>query len=130
MNFPIIAGLTRCWFTFCLAWRYRRVLSGFLKKEPPRCIPSLIDASPETWYAEGIRVLVLDFDGVLSVYEGKAPLPEVDIWLNAAKKIFGDAIFVLTNLPSPARQAMFETRYPGIHLLRVARKKPYPDGIQ
>jgi len=86
--------------------------------------------SPETWYAQGIRVLVLDFDGVMSFYEGEAPLPEVDTWLSAAKGVFGDAIFVLTNLPTPARQAMFDTRYPGVHLVRVARKKPYPDGIQ
>jgi HAD superfamily phosphatase (TIGR01668 family) len=105
------------------------MLSGFLKKEPPRCISTLIDVLPETWYDQGIRALILDFDGVMSVYEGDAPLPEVDTWLSAAQKIFGDAVFVLTNLPSPARQTLFERRYPGIHLLCVARKKPYPDGI-
>lgn len=126
----LIAGFIRCWFAFCLAWRYRRVLSGFLKKEPPRCTPTLIDVSPETWYAQGIRVLILDFDGVLSFYEGEAPLPVVNDWLSAAKKIFGDAIFVLTNLPTPARRTLFDTRYPGIHLVHAARKKPYPEGIQ
>jgi predicted HAD superfamily phosphohydrolase YqeG len=130
MNLSFLKGLARCCFALCLAWRYRRVLSGFLKKEPPRCTPILIDVSPETWYAQGIRVLVLDFDGVLSVYEGDSPLLEVDTWLSAAEKIFGDAIFVLTNLPTPERQALFDTRYPGIHLVRAARKKPYPDGIQ
>ncbi len=124
------SGLMRSWFAICLAWRYRRALSGFLKKEPPRCTPTLLNVSPETWYAQGIRVLVLDFDGVLSFYQGDAPLAAINDWLNLAKQVFGDAIFVLSNLPTPARQTLFETQYPGIHLLPAKRKKPYPDGIQ
>lgn len=130
MKTPFFAGLSRCWFSLCLAWQYRRILTKFLRKTPPHCIPTIIDASPEAWYAQGIRALILDFDGVLSYYEGETPLPTVDVWLKTAQKVFGDAMFVLTNLPSPARQTMFDMRYPDIHLIPAARKKPYPDGIQ
>ncbi|MEY3182541.1 MAG: hypothetical protein RLZ35_526 [Pseudomonadota bacterium] len=125
-----LSGVVRCVFTLSLAWRYRRVLSGFLKKEPPRCIPSLTDISPKTLYDRGVRALVLDFDGVLSPYQGDRPLPAVETWLSEAQTWFKGAVFVLSNLPTPARQAMFDSDYPEIRFVVATRKKPYPEGIQ
>jgi putative phosphatase len=124
-----IAGLLRCWFALGLAWQYRQKLSVFLKRLPSNSTPTLTAISPQDWYDQGLRVLVLDFDGVLSFHAGEAPLPVVADWLRKAEAVFPNALFVLTNLPTPERKKMFETQYPRIQLIETPRKKPYPDGI-
>lgn len=81
-------------------------------------------------HQEGIRVLCLDFDGVLSHHGAKAVLPEVDQWLRSAMAVFPPSqIYILSNKPSEQRQHYFLEQFPGIHFIAGFRKKPYPDGL-
>lgn len=78
---------------------------------------------------QGIKVLTLDYDGVMTVHNGLRLSSDVDAWLRKALEIFGDKVFVLSNQPKPERMDYFKEQYPGVTFV-VAKKKPYPDGLQ
>ncbi|MES2204725.1 MAG: HAD family hydrolase [Pseudomonadota bacterium] len=79
-------------------------------------------------YDSGIRVLVLDFDGVLAADKQKKLYVGVDKVLETAQTIFGDHVYIFSNQPTPQRQAYFAEHFPKIQFL-VAKQKPYPDGL-
>ncbi len=86
---------------------------------------------PEQLYQRGIRVLILDFDGVLAPHADPYPLPCLHPWILDCLRVFGTAqVFVLSNKPMPIRIAHFAATYPGLRWVQAARKKPYPDGLQ
>ncbi len=76
----------------------------------------------------GIRVVVLDFDGVLAADKQKKLYAGVDAVLNTVQAIFGDRVYIFSNQPTPQRQAYFAQHFPRIRFL-VAKQKPYPDGL-
>lgn len=79
----------------------------------------------------GVKILVLDFDGVLAAHGDIAPLPELQPWLEQCVAIFGNkGVFILSNKPLPQRLAYFQQYHPEIEFIRARRKKPYPDGLQ
>lgn len=78
----------------------------------------------------GVRVLALDFDGVLGTHDAPEPLPAIMPWLDEAVRVYGAGnVFILSNKPTEGRRRFFETHYPGIRFVRAPRKKPYPDGL-
>lgn len=112
-----------------LAWHHRRALGAFLRKPLLRS-PCLLDVNPQTWIEHGVRVVVLDFDGVLSPHAGRLPLPEVLPWLTGLLATFGNNTFILSNLPTSERIAFFHKHFPNIQFLQPQRPKPYADGIE
>jgi len=99
-------------------------------RDEARRVPQLLDLKPEALQAQGIRALVLDFDGVLAPHDAQIPLPEILSWLTQAQAVFENGIFILSNTPTAERAAFFRDHYPQIVFLRPERPKPFPDGIQ
>jgi uncharacterized protein len=78
----------------------------------------------------GVKVLALDFDGVLANHGETALLPEVMLWLDEAEEVFGaNRIFILSNKPAKARSDYFTEHFTGVGFIYGVRKKPYPDGL-
>jgi predicted HAD superfamily phosphohydrolase YqeG len=77
---------------------------------------------------QGIKIVVLDFDGVLSAHGEILPQKNTEQWLMQCLNLFGqENVFVLSNNPFLERQRYIEQL--GIHFVCAARKKPYPDGL-
>lgn len=79
-------------------------------------------------YDSGIRVVVLDFDGVLAADKQKQLHVGVDVILNNILRIFGDHVYIFSNQPTVQRKEYFSKYFPRIQFI-VAKKKPYPDGL-
>ena len=79
-------------------------------------------------YDSGIRVIVLDFDGVLAADKQQALHEDVSEVLSAVQTLFGDHVYIFSNQPTPQRQAYFAQHFPKIQFL-IAKQKPYPDGL-
>ena len=78
---------------------------------------------------EGVKVLVLDFDGVLAPH-GKIHLEgKIRKWLTVALKTFPNKTYLLSNNPKSKRFVWLQKNFPQLHLLAGVRKKPYPDGL-
>jgi predicted HAD superfamily phosphohydrolase YqeG len=91
----------------------------------------LINFLPQILREKGVKVLVLDFDGVLSAHGELQPTKELHPWLHDAIKQFGsENIFVLSNKPMPSRIAYFKQHFPGVRYISAVKKKPYPDGLE
>jgi predicted HAD superfamily phosphohydrolase YqeG len=87
--------------------------------------------SPATLKQHGVKVLVLDFDGVLAAHGELQPTKELHPWLHSAIKQFGsEHIFILSNKPLPSRIAYFKRHFSGIRYISAVKKKPYPDGLE
>jgi len=87
--------------------------------------------SPSQLKQQGVKILVLDFDGVLAAHGETKPADDLHDWLVQCVNTFGAAqIFVLSNKPLASRIRYFQTHYAGIRYIAGTRKKPYPDGLQ
>lgn len=82
----------------------------------------------QSMWNKGIRVVVLDFDGVLAA--DKRQKLEDEVWsvLKNIHAIYGEHVYIFSNQPTPERQAYFVLHFPWIQFL-VAKQKPYPDGL-
>jgi predicted HAD superfamily phosphohydrolase YqeG len=93
-------------------------------------IASIEEVTPEFLCALKIKVLVLDFDGVLSAHGEPVPNSSAQSWL---KRQFEESklekIFILTNNPQVERERFFEANFSQILFVSGGRKKPYPDGL-
>jgi uncharacterized protein len=77
---------------------------------------------------QGIKIIVLDFDGVLAAHGETFPHLEAEQWLRNCITTFGkEQVFILSNNPFQARQDYFEKL--GIKFIASVKKKPYPDGL-
>ena len=94
-----------------------------------KTIKTICDIDALALKEQGVKVLALDYDGVLTVHNGLQLSGDVDAWLRKALEIFGDKVFVLSNQPKPERMAYFKKEFPSASFI-VAKKKPYPDGLQ
>jgi predicted HAD superfamily phosphohydrolase YqeG len=93
-------------------------------------INSIFDLDPANMQAEGIKILVLDFDGVLASHGEFEPSLEAQDWLKQAVKFYKlGQIFILTNNPKIEREDFFKANFPEIEFIYAPRKKPYPDGL-
>jgi HAD superfamily phosphatase (TIGR01668 family) len=92
--------------------------------------PKIVDIDVAELQRHGIKVIVLDFDGVLSPHGFLEPLPEVKAWLQHCVASFGaDKVYILSNKPLTSREMYFKQQHPGVHWISGVRKKPYPDGM-
>ncbi len=77
----------------------------------------------------GIRAIVLDFDGVLAADDELEIHQDVYDVLRNIKIIFGEHVYILSNKPKQERQDFFARDFPDISFV-IAKKKPYPDGLE
>ncbi|ABL00220.1 YqeG family HAD IIIA-type phosphatase [Pelobacter propionicus] len=118
----ILAGFTH-------GFRHRRELARILAETPANC--SILRLDPHRLRAEGIRVLALDFDGVLAPHGSPVPLPVAVEWMDRCAALFGEAnIFILSNKPTDERRQWFGNRFPAMRFISGVRKKPFPDGLE
>lgn len=89
---------------------------------------NIISIDWQKLYESGIRVVVLDFDGVLAADKQEQLHPGVDVILNTILRIFGDHVYIFSNQPTLQRKEYFAKYFPRIQFL-IAKKKPYPDGL-
>jgi putative phosphatase len=121
--------IRRIFFTLEMAFRHRAALKQYAH-DPALQLRDVRDLSISVLKTTGIRVLVLDFDGVLASHGETAPDNELFDWLNSCVQFLGkDRVFILSNKPTEARFKYFEQHFPGIVFMPVQRKKPYPDGL-
>jgi len=121
--------LKRSFYTLKQMLRYKSQLRAILYS-PIWQAARTIDIDVAALKAQGIIVLALDFDGVLSTHGEIEPLPEVKLWLDRCVDTFGASqIYILSNKPLPERAAYFQQHYAGIRWVSGVRKKPYPDGM-
>lgn len=121
--------MSRWWFALVQGFKNRQRLKAFLNN-PALQIHRLSDITAQRLDAASIAILVLDFDGVLAGHDAAQPLPEAHAWLKALSQQIGEQrIALLTNKPKLERLRYFAEHFPLIHVVRGARKKPYPDGL-
>lgn len=114
---------------FSHGFRHRRELARILAETPADC--SILSLDPHRLRAEGIRVLALDFDGVLSPHGSPAPLPQAQEWMKRCALVFGEEnIFILSNKPTDERRRWFGHNFPALRFISGVRKKPFPDGLE
>jgi uncharacterized protein len=90
----------------------------------------LSDIDPAVDFPEYIKVLALDFDGVLAPHGYPEPTGAMKKWLDQADKSGRfSRIYVYSNKPSESRKRYFQENYPEFRFVSNVRKKPYPDGL-
>ncbi len=108
--------------------RFRASLSRILREatsKPPW------EISIQQLRLTGVKIIVLDFDGVLAPYGDDQPSTLMLGWLNRCIRQFGEAnVFILSNNPSPARIEFFREHFARVQWLTGFRLKPYPDGLE
>jgi predicted HAD superfamily phosphohydrolase YqeG len=113
---------------FSLGFSNRTILARLLATTPHDC--SILTIDPWALQTDGIQVLALDFDGVLSPHGFPTPIPQAEAWLRRCAHVFGeDRMFILSNKPTPERKEWFDLHFPEIRFISGVRKKPYPDGL-
>ena len=107
------------------------IKEGVLHRKELKALPYVKNITTIDWqklHDSGIRVVVLDFDGVLAADKKKALYDGVSAILEIVQTIFGDHVYIFSNQPTSQRHAYFSELFPRIQFL-VAKKKPYPDGL-
>lgn len=114
---------------FTLGFRHRRELLRILRETPVD--RTILDLDPAGLKSDGISVLALDFDGVLSPHGSAVPLPAAEGWMERCALVFGEGnIFILSNKPTEERRLWFGNRFPAMRFISGVRKKPFPDGLE
>ena len=112
------------------AFYYRHQLAAILKSSTYTA-DSILLLSPSALKEQGIAVLSLDFDGVLSFQDEVMPLDTVTVWLQKACQVFSAKnVYILTNNPMPAREQFFSEHFPEITFIKMTQKKPHPEGLE
>lgn len=120
--------LSRIVYTIRMAVRFRASLSRILREATPE---RPWEISIQRLRSTGVKVVVLDFDGILAPYGDDRPSTPMLGWLDRCIGQFGGAnVFILSNHPSPARIAFFRKRFASVRWLTGFRPKPYPDGLE
>jgi predicted HAD superfamily phosphohydrolase YqeG len=121
--------LQRFKYTLKMLWRYRAMLKAY-RHDPLLHTTSVIKLNPSALKLRGIRILVLDFDGVLASHGETLIEKEIQPWLQDCLMVFGHGnLFILSNKPTEVRLQYFNQFFPGIIFVKAKRKKPYPDGL-
>ncbi len=107
------------------------IKEGIQHRKKLKAIPYVKNIASIDWnnlYDSGIRVVVLDFDGVLAADKQKELYAGVNAILETVQTIFGNHVYIFSNQPTLQRQAYFSEHFPKIQFL-IAKQKPYPDGL-
>jgi HAD superfamily phosphatase (TIGR01668 family) len=109
---------------------YRQTLKRYRRTMALQCAEiTALDIG--TLQKQGLQVLVLDFDGVLTAHGEVSLSPSIVEWLSKSVGLLGpDKVFILSNQPNTDRVLYFQEHFPGVQVVKAARKKPYPDGIE
>lgn len=122
--------IARLYYAGQNAWRYRKGLANYAQDSALQA-KTLLAVDLDLLKQQGIQGLILDFDGVLAAHAAARPLVVMENWLRKALSVFEpNQLFILSNQPTKARRAYFQTHFPGINFVCPQRKKPFIDGIQ
>ncbi len=121
--------ITRILYALTMAFKHRKSLWAY-RHEQALQKQSILVIDPRTLEAQGIKVLALDFDGVLAAHGATEINADVSHWLKQCVRIFGPGhVFIVTNKPSKQRADYFAHHFSGIEFIFPKRKKPYPDSL-
>ena len=110
-----------------MGWRHRHRLKPY-RHDSELQTDTILQLDPKKLKADGIKVLAIDFDGVLASHGEEGLEKNIVEWLILSRSVFGPGkIFILSNKPTRNRAELFASH--GIELIRPTRKKPYPDGL-
>lgn len=116
-------------FSLKMSYQYRKNLAEVYLNSPRRQRTSHLVLND--FKAQGVEVLVLDFDGVLAAHAEQTPLDALQQWLAEGVSIFGEnRVFILSNKPNSQRIQYFQQYFQGVQVISGVRKKPYADGLQ
>lgn len=119
--------IKRILYSCATAISYRKKLFAAAFSER---IGQLADLDPAVDFPEHIKVLALDFDGVLAPHGYPEPTGAMKKWLDKINKSGRFArVYVYSNKPSESRKRYFQENYPEFRFVSNVRKKPYPDGL-
>jgi uncharacterized protein len=119
--------ISRVIYTFRMSFRYRFNLAIIMREST---LEHPWDISFRQLRSIGIKVIVLDFDGVLAPHGDNRPIKLILDWLdNGIDLIGGENVFVLSNNPTLARVEFFGKRFPNVRWVTGFLPKPYPDGL-
>lgn len=113
--------MPRFLFALVQALKFKRAIQSSLR------VATISDLDLAQLAKTGIKVLILDFDGVLNAHGQEQINPLLLNWLNAASKSF--KLYILSNKPTDTRVAYFAQNFPHIHFVTKVAPKPYPAGI-
>jgi HAD superfamily phosphatase (TIGR01668 family) len=115
-------------FVLRAVWRVRAAMRLYL--HPDKQCRDVLDLEPRQLYAAGVRVLVLDFDGVLAPHNATTVTAEVTGWLERCVACFGrERVLILSNNPLPARITLFTS--PLLPIFWQTRYyKPFPYSLR
>lgn len=116
--------LSRIGYSIKKCWQHRLALRGFVRK--PELQLSTIYQLPEV-NLDGVKALILDFDGVLAAHGELTPKADV---IPILDQLQGYKLYILSNKPMPERREYFAKHLPAVKFVKATRKKPYPDGVQ
>lgn len=119
--------LVRSIYTICKTIIHRNELSRTALCESVELITDINDLILSR---KKIRVLALDFDGVLAPHGYHEPVLAVKQWLDSViRKGSLKRIYIYSNRPTESRKQYFKIHYPEVKFISKVRKKPYPDGL-
>jgi uncharacterized protein len=119
--------LNRVIFSLREAANHRSALCRIASSGHGESLPDVTSAG----FPENIKVIALDFDGVLGPHGYPRPTVDLEQWF-AKVRACGQIsrVYIYSNKPTQARKHYFETYLPEICFLSGIRKKPFPDGIK
>lgn len=101
-----------------------------IQDKKKNAIHALDQITPEGLAKKKVKVLALDFDGVLSPHGASEPTSRAHAWLTQLCQHWSASnIVILSNKPQKKRIHFFKHHYPEIDFIISPRKKPYPDGL-
>ncbi|HQW58070.1 MAG TPA: HAD family hydrolase [Gammaproteobacteria bacterium] len=121
--------INRIKYALAMAFRHRKALSAY-RRDKTLQGQSILTLDLMLFRTTGIKIIALDFDGVLASHGATEIDLEIRNWLNRCIHIFGAGhVFILTNKPSRERSDYFSKHFSGVEFIFPKRKKPYPDSI-
>lgn len=121
--------LGRICFTLKAMRLKKSKLSAFWHEENNK-IKSLSDLPMNFCEKRNIKVLVLDFDGVLAAHGEHRPIAKMHAWLETLMNQYPELkVCVLSNNPLFSRQQFFKDHFASLIWISGVPKKPYPDGL-
>lgn len=121
--------INRILYALTMAFKHRKALSAY-RHDQMLQYPSILNINLKALRAEGLKIIALDFDGVLASHGATEISLEMSHWLYHCIQIFGRGqVFILTNKPSQQRANYFAKNFSDVEFIFPKQKKPYPDSI-
>lgn len=121
--------INRILYALRMTFKHRKALSAH-RCDKALQHQSILDIDPLLLQAQGIKVIALDFDGVLASHGAREISLDISHWLKRCIQIFDAGhVFILTNKPSVERANYFAKHFKGVEFIFLKQKKPYPHGV-